>query len=102
MKPGAESLTVVELCWQEDIFNIGADVNVVALSSGEAEVCSAVCGLSRLMEMSCGAGAIRWSTRLMLPRASQFNFAVDQAALSISIQSNCGSKRLSRRNGSVY
>ena len=28
MKPGAESLTVVELCWQEDIFfNIGADVN---------------------------------------------------------------------------
>ena len=60
---------------------------VVALSSGEGEVYSAVCGLSRLIgvsnvlkEMRSECWVNRWSTRLMLPRASQFYFAVDQAA----------------------
>ena len=57
---------------------------VVALSSGEAEVSSTVCGLSRLIGMSNVLKEMRgecWGdpTRLVLPRASQFYFAVDQA-----------------------
>ena len=78
---------------------------VVALSSGEAEVCSGVCGLTKLIGVSNDLKEMRgecWGDRMEHPvRASQFYFAVVQG-LSISIQSGCGSKRSSRGRGSVY
>ena len=51
MKPEAESLTVAERCWQEDIFfNIGVDVNGWWRSTLAKE--RAVCGLSGLIGVS--------------------------------------------------
>ena len=75
---------------------------MVALSSGEAEVCSAVCGSSRLigvfnvlkkMRVECWGDPMEHVVDASTCNSTSFYFAVDQAGLSM-IQEAITEKRI--------